>query len=93
MDIELDLSRHCIETELKILHNRAVKQYFKSKQDRPEIEKRLVILKRALEELDFPALRSMNIILSGHNDNHASVVLSDQGDSIGISINGVMLNI
>ncbi len=57
MKIELDLKRHCIETELKRRNNAAISRYFKADSERPAIEKQIVLLEQALRTFDFQQLR------------------------------------
>ncbi|MCG6909538.1 MAG: hypothetical protein LJE94_05375 [Deltaproteobacteria bacterium] len=64
--IRLDLSRHCVETEIKRLYNRNVSRYFKNRLGRQDIEIQIDLLKQALEQLDFPNLRSRHPILAGN---------------------------
>lgn len=65
LKIRLDLSRHCIEAEIKRLYNRTVSRYFKDRPGGQEIEIQIDVLKQALEQLDFPDLRSRHPILAG----------------------------
>ncbi len=93
MKIKLDLEKHCIETEIKRLHNRAIEQYFRSERGRHEAEERIDLLQRALETFDFPLLRTVSVVLGGNND--AEVVLSDEKgrQQPVISINGLELKL
>ncbi len=90
MDIKLNLTKHCIETEIKKLHNWTVSQYFKSNQGRAEIEERIELLQKALQELNWGELRSRYVELAGHNDD--SVILSKKNNTLIISINGIKAN-
>ena len=56
-EIQLDLRRHCIETEIKKLFNLALGAYFKPGADKPGLEARIGLLTLALEGFDFEALR------------------------------------
>jgi hypothetical protein len=86
MQIKLNLSRHCIETELKRLYNRSVSSYFKDGEDRQLLEKQIEILKSILERSDFAWLRRVCPELSGHCD--ADVVLMVQSqEKIVIRVN------
>jgi len=67
--IELDLQRHCIETDIRRKYNRHLSQYFQSPEDRDSIEQRIALLKHALETLDFAQLRNKYPALSGHTDH------------------------
>jgi len=65
MEIPLDLRRHCVETEIRRLYNRALTEAFRPGADREGLEERISLLQRALETLDFPALRSAHSALAG----------------------------
>jgi hypothetical protein len=56
-EIQLDLRRHCVETEIKKLYNLALGAYFRPGADKQSLEARIGLLALALEGLDFPALR------------------------------------
>jgi len=56
-EIQLDLRRHCVETEIKKLYNLALGAYFKPGADKPGLEARIGLLTLALEGFDFQALR------------------------------------
>ena len=56
-EIQIDLRRHCVETEIKKLYNFALGAYFRPGADKPGLEARIGLLKLALEGFDFPALR------------------------------------
>ncbi|WP_300674773.1 hypothetical protein [Desulfoluna sp.] len=72
--IELDLSRHCIATEVKRLHNRRVSDYFKGRGEKAALEAEIALLARALSELDLPSLRGFHRLLAG--GEAVAVVLS-----------------
>jgi len=57
-EIQLDLRRHCVETEIKKLYNLALGAYFRPGADKHSLEARIGFLTLALEGFDFPALRS-----------------------------------
>jgi hypothetical protein len=65
MEIRLDLSRHCVETEIRRLSNRALGAYFRPGTDRPGLEARIALLQRALEVFDFMELRHRHPDLCG----------------------------
>lgn len=91
-NIALDLSRHCIETEIKRRHNRTMSVYFKGKGQNSELEKDLIIMEEAMRRFDFSALRSIYSELAGGSP--ARVILSDQGGGIpGISIDGCFVDL
>ncbi len=95
MKIKLDLNRHCIETEIKKLHDRAIYQYFKidkehgfkTKQEKQTLENRIEFLEQALKIFDFGFLRSNFAALAGNNND--DVILSGENDQFVIRINGV----
>jgi len=80
--IRLDLSRHCIETEIKKIHNVAVSDYFKSGTDKHSIEETLQLTQKALQTLNFPRLRSAYPALAGHST--AQVFLEEEAGSLSI---------
>ncbi len=65
MEIRLDLSRHCVETEIKRRYHLALGAYFRPGADRAELEARIGLLKQALEEFDFAGLRGRHPDLCG----------------------------
>jgi len=87
MKIKLDLSAHCIETEIKRLYNRALSDYFKKEvKGKGRIEKSIELTRRALENLDFAQLRIKYSPLAGHTDR--SIVLAMDKNKISITIDG-----
>ena len=86
MKIKLNLSQHCIETEIKRLYNQSVLKYFKAN-DKDRIEKQIEILQHALQTLDFGKLRSTYPELAGHRDDHVELSFNNQNQII-ILING-----
>ncbi len=91
MNIKLDLQKHCIETEIKKLHNHLISQYFKSIDNRKQLESKIELLQNALENFDFGRLRSTYIELAGNYDN--DVILSyDENKHPEIKINGVKIS-
>ena len=77
MDIQLDLSAHCIETELNRQYNRAISEYFKGGvEEQKRLEPIIDMLRLALETLDFAKLRSRYPALSGgaHEDIRISCI-------------------
>ena len=91
MDIRLDLSRHCIETEIKKQYNKAVSAYFKAGIDeKRRLEPKLEIIHRALETLDFAHLRTQYPPLAGGTDR--KVILSWEKEDLMITIDGKKLN-
>jgi hypothetical protein len=91
MNIKLNLSRHCIETEIKKRYNRSLSEYFSSDKDKDRLEEEIELLKTALEHFDFRRLRSKYPELAGHND--AEVFLSkDLQNHVIIIVNKRILN-
>ena len=96
MDIFLNLEKHCIETEIKRLHNRCISRYFKRDGDLPMIEAELELLADALKTLDFAALRSRYPQLAGQGDAPvvltraagAPVVVLIDGEPVGSGVSG-----
>jgi hypothetical protein len=83
----LDLSRHCVETEIKRRYNRAISDYFRAdEQSRRCLARVIDLTQLALESLDFNHLRSEYAPLAGHSD--AQVVLVRDADRLSILIDG-----
>jgi hypothetical protein len=81
MEILLDLSRHCIETQAKKVYEQELGRYFKAgPENRPLLEQRIELLKNFLEGVDFGDLRARHPALSGNNPE-AAVLLGDSGSS------------
>jgi hypothetical protein len=68
MKISLNLAGHCIETEVKRLHEAAISRYFKGKDDKAALEAELLLLEKALSGFDFHLLRGRWSMLSGGDD-------------------------
>ena len=77
--IRLDLSKHCIETEIKKVYNQSVFRYFKAGSDKNQLENQIDILKKAMEQVDFAGLRRVYPELEGHN--HSEVFLSKDAEN------------
>jgi hypothetical protein len=87
VEIRLDLSKHCVETEIRRRYNRALSDYFKSGADRQALEAKIELLQHALENLDFYFLRSRYPALAGGSD--AEVDLCGEGEvGLAVLING-----
>ncbi len=86
MKIKLNLSQHCIETEIKRLYNHSVLEYFKAN-DKDELEKQITILQHALKTLDFEKLRSTYPELAGHCNDHIELSMDDHHQVV-VYING-----
>ncbi len=78
--IPLDLSRHCIETEVKRRFNSTLSDYFKAKGERAKLERELELLQAALAEFDFSYLRTRHEDLSGNSAT--GVALIDTGEDL-----------
>lgn len=77
MKIQLDLTNHCIQTEVKRRHEAAISRYFKSGGNKDAIEAELVLLEKALAAFDFARLRSRWPELSGGDDRPVFLVCDD----------------
>jgi len=86
MNIKLNLSQHCIETEIKLLYNQSVLKYFKTS-DKEKLEKQMKILQHALKTLDFKKLRSTYPELAGQCNDRVELSTNDNSQII-IQING-----
>ena len=86
MNIKLNLSQHCIETEIKLLYNQSVLKYFKAN-DKNQLEKQMKILQHALKTLDFKKLRSTYPKLAGQCSDRVELSMNDNNQII-IQING-----
>ena len=90
MDIQLNLTRHCIETEIKRQYNKAVSAYFKADaKEKQRLQSTIEVMRRALETLNFPHLRTRYPPLAGGTDRH--IILSCQNEKITIAIDGKKL--
>ena len=86
--MNLDLSRHCIETEIRRLYNRSVSRYIKLKKEDPQLEADVELLKAALEGLDFPGLRSGHGELAGNRGNRVVELAAGDAGKVVIRIDG-----
>jgi hypothetical protein len=84
MRIFLDLSRHCVETEIRRQHERTVAEALRPNADPDETATRLAWLRSALEGLDFPRLRSDHAALNAAG--RADVALEISGDRCRIQL-------
>ena len=90
MDIQLNLTRHCIETEIKRQYNKAVSAYFKADaKEKQRLQSTIEVMRRALETLNFSHLRTQYPPLAGGTDRH--IALSCQNENITIAIDGKKL--
>jgi hypothetical protein len=86
IEIPLDLSRHCVETEVRRLYNRALSEYFRAGQDKSRIEQTIELTQHALQTFDFGRLRTTHAPLAGHSN--AKVSLVRDGEVHAIRIDG-----
>lgn len=92
MRMELDLSRHCVETELKRQHNRAVAAYFRAADEKKQhFEGIIELTRKALETLDFGRLRSCHPQLAGGSD--AVIELVETGGGFVVVVDGKSLDL
>jgi hypothetical protein len=91
LEIELDLSNHCIETAIKRCYNRLISEYFRNGRGDSESEEKLALLEKALRCYDFSALRTVRRELAGKSN--ARITLTGNGDTLsGITIDGNRVN-
>ena len=76
---DLHLAQHCIETEVKRLHNRLISQYFKLKKPDAALEEKIEMLEKALKQFDFPMLRSTFSDLAGNNEQAVQLAVDSDG--------------
>jgi hypothetical protein len=88
MPISLDLSRHCIETELRRRHDREIAAALRPGADLDRSEPRIARLRAALDGLDFPALRTAHPELRARSAADVTLVLSENGRRISLRVNG-----
>lgn len=88
MDIPLDLSKHCIHTEIKRLYSRTIGTCFRKSVDPDGVEDMIETLREALENLDFGTLRTKYRELAGGNPASRVSLARDQAGRICIRING-----
>lgn len=84
MRIPLDLSRHCIETELRRRHEQAVAEALRPSANLDRLEAEIALLRSALDGLDFPRLRSAHGALNA--ESRAAVELGISGDPARIQL-------
>ena len=77
-ELQLDLTKHCIETEIKRQHRRAVSDYFRADQfSRQNLEQIIEVTRQALESIDFSHMRSTYPALAGHSDARAFLTIEN----------------
>jgi hypothetical protein len=85
--IPLDLSRHCIQTEARRQYNRLLSTCLKSADGDDRAEKKLELLRKALETFDFPRLRADYRELAG-GQAHEVVLMGDGTGPLSLIIDG-----
>jgi len=79
--IPLDLRKHCIETEIKRLHNQSIGAYFKADaNEKPALEPRIELLEKALKTFDFDHLRSTYPPMAGGGEADVALVSEPDND-------------
>lgn len=92
MEIPLDLSKHCIQTEIKKLYSRSIGTCFRESVNPEEMEDRIEMLREALEGFDFAGLRTKHRELCGGDSTSRICLIKDPDGRILISINGNAVN-
>ena len=77
MIIRLDLSKHCIETAIKKVHDKLIHQYFQTGDDRAVLELAIESIKTILEVADFSELRQKYPELAGSDSNVSLTILKE----------------
>lgn len=91
MDVPLDLSAHCIETELNRRYNRAISEYFKAGlQERKLLEPIIDMFRLALETLDFAKLRARYPAFCG--GAHQNIRIACKDKHLFISIDDITID-
>ena len=86
LHISLDLRKHCIETEIRRLHNQSIGAYFKADaNEKPALEPRIELLEKALKTFDFNHLRSTYPPLAGGGKAEVALV-SESNDDLGLIV-------
>ena len=89
MDISLNLTHHCVQTEIKRQYNQLISCYFKLKktEDITQSEAAIHVLKTALESLDFGWLRAAYPELRGGGKDEVFLVAGSD-ETLFFIING-----
>ena len=77
MIIELDLSQHCIETEIRRQYNCAVSSLLRKKAPADTLEPIIELTQSCLEQLDFAVLRSAHRALAGGTRSRVQLLAHD----------------
>jgi hypothetical protein len=96
MKVDLDLSRHCIETEMKRQYNKNISAYFKrqgrlNEPDKQALEAQIELLQQGLESFDFNRLRAQHPELRGEIQAEVALAQTSE-DAPEILINGKAIN-
>lgn len=87
MKFRLDLSSHCVGTEIKRLHNRSLSRYFKADgSEKVRLETTIDCLHQALTRMDFSRLRTAHPALAGFTTQE--VTLCRENDRLRILVDG-----
>ncbi|MFO7497556.1 MAG: hypothetical protein R6X05_18170 [Desulfobacterales bacterium] len=85
--IRLDLSRRCIQTEIKRQYERSLAACLRSPAGAEALAATVETLRSALETLDFPKLRAAHTALAGGQSDRVEIVRS-AGNRLTLLING-----
>ncbi len=85
--IRLDLSRRCIQTEIKRQYERSLAACLRSAEHAEALAGTLETLRLALQRLDFPKLRAAHPALAGGSD-HRVELGRDVHNRLGLLIDG-----
>jgi len=77
MEIQLDLSKHCIKTEIQRQYDKSISEYFKTGET--YLEDKIEFLKNILENIDLIGLRGRYQDLAGNSDAEVKLVLHGDG--------------
>ncbi|MFP4444783.1 MAG: hypothetical protein ACLFPD_00875 [Desulfosudaceae bacterium] len=77
--IDLDLSRHCIQTETRRIYNRLVSECLQSAEIDGDMEEKVDFLVHVLETFDFAQLRSAYPELAGGGGAEVALIREDSG--------------
>jgi hypothetical protein len=91
--ITLDLSAHCVETEIRRQYNHRISLYFKalSSDNKTDLETEIELLVEALENFDFKGLRSGYPALAGGVCDDIRLI-RETGGRIQIQHNGKIID-
>lgn len=91
MDVQLDLSAHCIETEIKRRYNLEISAYFKAGlEEQQRLEPIIDTLRLALETFDFAKLRTRYPALAGGGRHN--IRISRKNKRVFIAIDNTTIN-